>query len=267
MPGTVTVPRTTPARTGRDRGSEVQSVARAATLLDAVVASGSGLTLTELAKRTELTVSTAHRLIRTLCSGNLLCRDATGDRFVPGPLLLRLGRQSLTSAGLPEVGDVLADLVERTGETASIGLRRGGGVVVLLAIQSSNALRFTGSPGAQVPLLSSGLGLAMLALDGEPVADVVAALGLAEEDAAALRSELLTVQFRGFCVHDDPAQPGLRTVAAPVLGGEQRPRIAVDVTGPVSRMGDDEIDELGAAVRWAAIRLRDLPVSLAFGAL
>ncbi|WP_166462922.1 IclR family transcriptional regulator [Amycolatopsis acidicola] len=260
----MTVPRTTSAR---ERGSEVQSVARAAALLDAVVSSGSGLTLTELAKRTELTVSTAHRLIRTLCSGNLLCRDATGDRFVPGPLLLRLGRQSLASAGLPEVGDVLADLAERTGETASAGLRRGANVLVLLAVQSSSALRFTGAAGAQVPLLSSGLGLAMLALADEPVAEVVAQAGVEGERADELSSELLTIQFRGFCVFDDPAQPGLRTIAAPVLGDETRPRIAVEITGPVSRMGDDRVDELGEAVRSAAILLQDLPVSIAFGAL
>lgn len=266
----MTVPSTTSGRTGggpRERGTEVQSVARAAALLDAVVTSGSGLTLTELAKRTELTVSTAHRLIRTLCSGNLLCRDETGDRFVPGPLLLRLGRQSLASAGLPEVADVLAELVERTGETASIGMRHGDSVLVLLAIQSSNALRFTGEAGAQVPLLSSAVGLAMLALDPAPVADVVRGLDLTSEDAAELSAELLTTQFRGFCVFDDAERAGLRSIAAAVLGAKGRPRIAVDITGPASRMHDGRVDELGEAVRAAAILLQDLPVSIAFGAL
>lgn len=242
-------------------------MARAAALLDAVVSSGSGLTLTELAKRADLTVSTAHRLVRTLCTGNLLCRDATGDRFVPGPLLLRLGRQSLASAGLPEVGDVLADLVERTGETASIGLRRGTDVVALLVVQSSNPLRYTGTAGARFPLVSSGLGLAMLARADEPVDGDVDDPALSGGEAAALRAELVTARFRGFCVHDDAEQPGLRTVAAAVLGGEPRPRIAVGVTGPVSRMADERVGELGEAVRAAAAGLRDLPVSLAFGAL
>lgn len=245
----------------------MQSVARAAALLDAVVSSGSGLTLTELAKRTELTVSTAHRLIRTLCSGNLLCRDTTGERFVPGPLLLRLGRQSLASAGLPEVADVLADLVERTGETASVGMRRGGSVLVLVAIQSSSSLRFTGEAGRRVPLLSSAMGLAILALTDEPMADLVAALGLDDPAAAALSSELLTTQFRGFAVADDPAEPGLRSIAAPVLSIGGHPKIAVELTGPSSRMVDDRVDELGEAVRSVAIQLQDLPVSIAFGAL
>ncbi|MEU6646700.1 IclR family transcriptional regulator [Saccharomonospora sp. NPDC046836] len=250
----------------RERGGfEVQSVARAAALLDAVVGSGSGLTLSELAKRTELTVSTAHRLIRTLCSTNLLCRDAAGDRFVPGPLLLRLGRQSLASAGLPEVADVLADLVERTGETASVGLRRGSRVLVLLAVQSASALRFTGEAGRQVPLLESGLGRAMLALDERPVGDVVGGFELTQDRVAELQSDLLTTQFRGFCVLDDTQ--GLRSIAAPVLGPQQAPRVAVEITGPASRMSDGRVDELGEAVRAAAIMLQDRPVSIAFGGL
>jgi IclR family acetate operon transcriptional repressor len=243
-------------------------------LLEAVATSVPGLTLTELAKRTELTVSTTHRLVKTLCAGNLLCRDSTGDRFVPGPLLLRIGRQSLTSAGLPEVADALADLAGQTGETASIGMRRGDGVLVLLAVQSTNALRFTGQAGTQVPLLGSAMGLALLALDQAPVAQVVAE-ALAGAPLAntgpnweeALESELLTSQFRGFCVLDDPAQPGLRSIAAPVMGAAPHPRIAVEITGPASRMADDRVDELGEAVRTTAILLQDIPVSIAFGAL
>src|SRR5690606_1842619 len=89
------------------RGTEIQSVARAASVLGVVVDSPHGLTTTEIAKATGLTVSTVHRLAHTLVSGNLLCRDQGSERFLPGPLLLRLARKALGSSGVPEAADVL----------------------------------------------------------------------------------------------------------------------------------------------------------------
>ncbi|WP_269462919.1 IclR family transcriptional regulator [Streptomyces malaysiensis] len=151
------------------RASGVQSVARAAVLLGAVVdSSSSGVTLTELSKITGLNVSTVHRLLGTLCSEGLLCRSREGDRFLPGPVLLRLGRRSLAASGLPEVTAILKELADGTGETASIGMRRGDNVLVLVSVQSEQPLRYLGEPGVSVPLAGSAMGLAMMAFDATP---------------------------------------------------------------------------------------------------
>src|SRR5437763_5480847 len=131
----------------RERAPEIQSVARASAALAAVVDSPDGLTTTEVARHTGLTVSTAHRLAHTLAAGDLLCRDVNSERFLPGPVLLRLARKTLRASGVPEAADVLKELADRTGETASIGMRRGDEVLVLLSVPSTRPLRYTGQPG------------------------------------------------------------------------------------------------------------------------
>jgi len=249
------------------RGPEIQSVARASAVLGVVVDSGDGLTTTEIAKATGLTVSTVHRLAHTLVAGNLLCRDAGSERFLPGPLLLRLARKALGASGVPEAADVLKELADRTGETASIGMRRGDEVLVLLSVPSTRALRYIGRPGARVPLLESAIGCAIVAFGTDPVrqaAEVLSRTGAAGPESWAAEVDLLATQFRGYAVLDDPHDPSLRAVAAPVVGASEHVRMGVEIQGPTSRLPEERLDELGSVVRSAADALEGLPVSLAF---
>lgn len=248
------------------RTGEVRSVARAGLLLNAVVDAPHGLSLTELAGATELNISTVHRLLRSLCSEGLLCRDAVSERFLPGPVLMRLARRSLSSAGLPEAADALRVLVDVTGETSSLGVRRADEMVVLLTTPSIEPFRYNGQPGLRQPLWSSAMGLAVLAFGSRPPEDVAREWGdrlPGRQDAAAvLHSELLTTQFRGFAVVDDPAAAGLRAVAAPVMT-DGRVWTAVEVQGPTARLEGERLERTAAALREAALQLQDLPVSLA----
>lgn len=248
------------------RGPEIQSVARAATVLGLVVDSDGGLTTTEIAKITGMTVSTVHRLAHTLVAGNMLCRDATSDRFLPGSLLLRLARKSLGASGVPEAADVLKELADRTGETASIGMRRGDEVLVVLSVPSTRPLRYTGRPGERVPLLDSAIGCAIVAFGTDPlghVAQVLTRTGASETWLTEV--ELMATQFRGYAVLDDPHDEALRAVAAPVVAAGDVVRMGVEIQGPVSRLPDDALDGIGALVRSAADALEGLPVSMAFG--
>jgi IclR family acetate operon transcriptional repressor len=236
------------------RGGEVQSVARAARLLARAVDAPGGLTLTELAATTSVNISTVHRLLRTLCAEGLLCRDPDTERFLPGPVLLRLGRRSLVAAGLPEAVEVLRALVERTGETASVGVREGEEVVIGLTVPSPAAFRYNAAPGQREPLAGSALGQAIVAF-GAPWPGGIT--------SGREYGDLLTVQFRGFAVHDPPEQPGLRAVAAPLAGAGVN--VAVEVRGPRARLGDDRLEEVADAVRAAAGALQELPLSLLLG--
>jgi IclR family transcriptional regulator, acetate operon repressor len=259
----------TAGRKGHERSPEIQSVARASAVLAAVVDTADGLTTTEIARSTGLTVSTAHRLAHTLAAGNLLCRDSSTDRFLPGPVLLRLARKALGASGVPEAADVLKELADRTGETASIGMRRGDEVLVLLSVPSTRTLRYTGQPGARVPVLDSAIGCAIVAFGPDPITEAAAVLGAGagEMPAETWASEidLLATQFRGYAVRDDPHDPALRAIAAPVLGASEHVRMGVEIQGPVARLPECSFDELGATVRLAADALQGLPVSMAFG--
>jgi IclR family acetate operon transcriptional repressor len=234
-----------------DRPSgQVQSVVRAASLLARFADAESGLTLTELARSTGLTVSTAHRLLGTLCATGLLCRDADRDRFLPGPLLLRLSRSSLLADDLSDISAHLEALVEETRETACFAMRRGDEVTVLLAVRSREALRVDVNAGERAPLVSSAIGHALLAFGDEPVDDAVAALQDAPDD---LRVDVLAAQFRGFAVRDGG---GIRSIAAPIRAGG-----ALELRGPRERMLD--ADRLGRILQRHTAAVARLPTAAA----
>jgi len=81
-----------PNITDQDRRYEVQSVARAASLLDLVGNAGAGgMGVTEIAGHLKVAKSTALSLARTLSAAGLLRAVDPGPRYVLGLNLLRLG--------------------------------------------------------------------------------------------------------------------------------------------------------------------------------
>ena len=252
----------------------IQSVARAISLLQCIVDNDGGLTLTELSRQTRLNPSTTHRLVQTLCEGNVLCRDLDNQRFVPGELLLRLARSSMVVGGLTETGEILAELAERTGETASFGVRDGDSVLILATAQSAQALRFTRSGGSRVPLHSSAHGRALLAFAAgrlEPVVTRLEPLHADTEHTRIARSDLLrelrTARKRGYAAVTDEYVLGVSGVAAPVGGpavvGRVTARAAVCVEGPSARFTAERTAELGEAVQDTARALQQISMSVA----
>lgn len=208
------------------RSGDVQSVARAARLLACFADAEDALTLTELARRTDLTTSTAHRLLTTLCHEGLLCRESGGERFLPGPLLSRLSRSSLLADDLGDIAAHLDELARETGESACFGVRRGDEVAIVLAVSSTQPLRVEVAAGARAGLATSALGHALLAFGDEPL-----------PKRGALRVELLATQFRGYALLDDEEAVGIRGIAVPIRPGATA-HAALELRGPRERMRD-----------------------------
>ncbi|NKX52165.1 helix-turn-helix domain-containing protein [Arthrobacter deserti] len=138
-----------------------RTLERVAAILDAVGASA--VSASELAPRTGLSVSTAHRMALSMAAYGFLTRDADrgsrmGERFV---------RSALVNAAAP----VLADLRQATGETAQLWVRRGDERVCVLSLDSPHELRATLPVGSSLPLPAGSSGR-ILAGDQAALADV-----------------------------------------------------------------------------------------------
>jgi DNA-binding IclR family transcriptional regulator len=171
----------------------------------------------ELARETGLSVSTAHRLASALVAHGLLRRDPDG-RFRLGP---RFATSVLTEVALP----VLAELRDRTGESAQLWVRRGEHRLCVAAVDSTEELRAAIPAGTLLPL---PLGSAASALQGEPGAG------------------------RGGWVESVAERaPGVGSVSAPVyLHGEVV--AAVCLSGPLQRLGRRPGERYGSEVAAAA---------------
>jgi len=244
-----------------------QSVLKAVALIGCFVDSPEGKTLTELSRQTRLNVSTAYRMLQTLVRTGVLRREEESERYFVGPLLLALAGATFSSGGYGVVLDVLRGMSEETGESLSLGIRDNDCVAVLLSAGSNHHFRFEHRAGDRLPIHCSGMGKVLLAYGNEPHAEAVARLGrltaltpksIIRSDALA--DELAAIRARGYALGDEEHHIGVRSVAVPILSGNEPARAAIGVQGPVSRMSIEAVERLVPILKSGAELVARLPL-------
>jgi IclR family acetate operon transcriptional repressor len=247
---------TTPATAGRS--GEAKALVKGIALLDALLAAPGGLSLAELARATELAKPTAHRLLASLLDARL-ARQLEDGGYALGPRCLALGAGFADGLDLRrEALPALRELAAATGETCHLGVLAGSEVVYIEKIDSRHAVRMQSRVGATQPALSTSLGRALLAHADAATVEAALAVGAVARtprtttDPAALRALLAEVRERGFAVDDVENEPGVRCVGAPIVDHEGRAVAALSVSGPETRVSEQEVERLGRLVRAAA---------------
>jgi DNA-binding IclR family transcriptional regulator len=132
-----------------------------------------GVRLTDVAARTGLSKSTAHRILVALVKPGLAEQDAGSGHFFPGLALLGLGAAAANRHDLAELAaPYLQRLADRTGETVYLSMRRGNDVVCIDRVEGPFPIKIlTWKAGDRRPLGVNASGLALLALlpDAESV--------------------------------------------------------------------------------------------------
>lgn len=248
----------TPPRSG------AQTVERALAVLRGFEASDEALGITEVAKHSGLTVSTAHRLAKALAEGGLLMQDPRSERYQLGPALVALGRKAEERLGYSHALPALQELSTLTGESINLGIRAGNEVHVVLDVASSQPLRFDQAPGTRVPLHISAMGKCLLAHSGDIDAEISSLGELARAtdrtitDRDELRTELEQVRESGWALNDEERNPGVRAIAAPVLRPGGGVLGAIAVQGPTVRITDQRLPELATQIEQTARRIAPL---------
>lgn len=253
----------------REPRSGAQSVERALAVLRVIESAGEDTGVSEIAQRTGLTVSTAHRLTRALCEAGLVSQDSRTERYQLGPALVVLGRRAEERLGYSRALPALEDLAERTAESVNLGIQTGHEVLVVLDVTSRQPLRFDQEPGSRVPVHTSAMGKCLLAFSPDADAAVRSLPALSQvtsrtiTDRAALRRELDTVGARGWALNDEERNPGVRAVALPVLDASGFAVAAIAGPGPTIRVTDDRLEGLAADIAATATQIAPLLIASA----
>ncbi|MFG2917488.1 IclR family transcriptional regulator [Kitasatospora sp. NPDC048298] len=221
-----------------------QAVQRALGLLHCFHDNGPDLSASDLARRMGLSVSTAHRLARTLVSAGFLEQDEQTVRYRLGPAVAELGQLTFHQRGLHLAGPELELLSRRTKATADLAIRSGAHAVILVG----GSVRPDTGLGLRRPLHSTALGKVLLAWP-RPNETAPSTLGPLPSftdrtitEPAALSQELAKVRTAGHALNDGESAAGVRTVAVPVLDGAGQARFALAVRSTPAHLADDRLD-------------------------
>jgi DNA-binding IclR family transcriptional regulator len=232
-----------------------QAIARAAHLLRLVTAAGAtGATVADLARDSDLTRPTVHRLLSALRVEGLVDRDEATSHWLPGPELYLMGSVAASRFDIAATArDIVRSLAVRTEESAFLSVRRGDETVCLVREDGSFPIRsFVLSEGVRFPLGVASAGLAILAF--LPPHDVDAYLERhpelgekwgASHSPARLRTRIRDTQARGYAVNPGLIVEGSWGLGAAVFTRTGDPQWALSLTGVEFRFGGERLAELG----------------------
>ncbi|HKW78106.1 MAG TPA: IclR family transcriptional regulator [Candidatus Limnocylindria bacterium] len=240
----------------------VQSVDRALDLLEALGAADGEVSITALAARTGLHVSTVHRLLSTLLRRGYVRQNAETSRYYAGAKLATLaeGRSRYGEMRF-RARPILRAITDQTRETANLVVLDDLAAVYIETVPSPQVVRLFTAVGNRVPLHATGAGKCLLA--SLPTVKRDALLDRLElrpytphtiVEPAALRRALDEARERGFTIDDEEYDEGVRCVAVPV-GGMSDAMAAISVSAPSSRMTRQRCLELVPALRRSAAEL------------
>lgn len=239
-----------------------QAVRRAVALLERFSDERPSWTVTDLAEAVNLNRTTTYRLLTALESADLVRREADSDSYRLGSSLIVLGGRAQRANRLrPLAHPQLVQLVAASGETATLEILVEGEMLIIEEVVSERLLSGTQSIGTRWPIYATSTGLALLAhLPGEQVdklltGPLTAITDKTETDARRIRQNLAQVRQYGYAVLAEALELGYVAIAAPILNEEGHPIASLSVGGPMVRLTDERIVEIGRLVREAAARV------------
>ncbi|HTH97041.1 MAG TPA: IclR family transcriptional regulator [Stellaceae bacterium] len=235
-------------KTGADKKSSVQSLAKAFRLLEAIAASEADLTLSELASAAHLDPGTTHRMLKTLIELGYVER-VDGRRFTLTLKVLDLGFRAIGRRDIRALArPLLRTLVGEVSEAASLGVLAGSDVLYVERMRAGlTRLGVDIRVGTLIPAAATMMGWAILAF--LPAAELDRQLRypsqqheftelVPQED---LGGHLAAVRAQGYALSPSRISTGLTVLAVPVCDQDGYPIAGLSVAAPSIRMTPEEL--------------------------
>lgn len=234
-----------------------QTLIRGLDIIEAVAAGTSDLS--DIAAHTGMTYSTAHRIVSALLQRAYLRRDP-GRGYMLGRKLLELGFTAYSSVELTRLArPILQQLADNTSDTVHLVTMEQDCVVYLDKIPSRRAVDISSRIGGSKPLISTGVGKALLM--GQPESDWLRVFDAQEHlfrRPVARDTWLATMRQyarQGYAFDTGEDELVIRCVAAPIRDGRADTVAAISVSSTIEFMDSQRMQELVPLVQDAARRI------------
>jgi DNA-binding IclR family transcriptional regulator len=229
----------------------VQSVQRALSLLE-ILAKEPNLSISKIAERSGLKITTAHRLASTLMQRGYIEQDPETLHYRLGIKTFEIGNASLLASDLREVVQpYLRKLRDTVNETVNLAVLDGVEVVYIDQMESQNIVivKMFARVGSRGPAYCTATGKLLLSdLPEEEIKKRFASIDFIRfteyttTDCRQLIETLGRIKKDGYALDFSERDLGVTCIAAPIRNSSGRIQAAISVSGPENRMTTERIN-------------------------
>ncbi|HEY4134660.1 MAG TPA: IclR family transcriptional regulator C-terminal domain-containing protein [Alphaproteobacteria bacterium] len=226
----------------------VQTLARGLSVIRVFGPNHQKLTLTDVARRADLTRAAARRFLLTLKRLGYVKSD-DGKYFSLQPQVLNLGYAYLSSIPWWEVAQrYMEEVSAAIEESCSAAVLDGTDIVYVARVATRRIMTMTIGIGSRMPAYATSMGRVLLAHQEpewleeffakapfEPITDKT----VVQKDA--LRKLLSEVKLQGYCIVDQELENGVRSIAVPLFDRSGRCQAAINVGTHVARVSKAQL--------------------------
>ncbi|MFV0466715.1 MAG: IclR family transcriptional regulator [Lachnospiraceae bacterium] len=234
----------------------IQSAERIFGILELLAERGE-MGLLELSQELNLNKTTVHRMLSSLIfMGYAKQREDTQKYSLSLKVVGIAGKLLEHTDILPIVRPYLEALSAESGETVHLVQRDGNHIIYIDKVESKvGSIRMVSYIGMVHPMYCSGVGKAILAaLSDENVRQVFDESKIEKKtihtitEYPRLKEELAKVQEVGYAIDDEENELGVRCIAVSLRDFTGDAKYALSISGPVSRMTHEKIQELSQRI-------------------
>lgn len=207
------------------------------------------MTLSQVAKRTNMPRAAARRFLHTLRTLGYVASD--GHKFRLTPQVLSLGYAFLSSMTIWEVAQpFMEEVSQRVHESCSMSVLEGNDIVYVARVPTKRIMSVALGIGTRLPAHCTSMGRVLLANLPDDALDAYFSTSERQAftdstvtDEAALRDILDQVRVQQFALIDQELELGVRSIAVPLHDKTGRVLAGLNASGHAARVTSQEMEE------------------------
>ncbi|WP_102346550.1 IclR family transcriptional regulator [Bacillus sp. Marseille-P3661] len=246
------------------RSDSLSSMRNALRLLNLFTMDEPELTLSEIAGKLEVGISTAFRLTSTLMHEDFLTKDSVSKKFRLGASILGYGNIIVSQNQLYKASAVPVEkLAIATGESSHIAILKENQTIYLNKIDSKHPVHLLSHAGKQNPVHCTSSGQVILAYQSESLIEKVIEKGLSPYTKNTIISPvkfkelLITIRKQGYAMSIEEMHDNVSSIAAPIKNILGEVVGSISIAGPTSRVNSQTSSRLIKLVKNAALEVAE----------
>ena len=214
--------------------------------------------LMEISAALGLHKSTVHRLLMSLVYMGYAKQDAETQKYMLSYKIVSMAGKILDRMDILKVAKPYMErLSDLSGETVHLVQREENNILYIYKIEAKvGTIRMVSHVGMVHPMYCSGVGKAIMATLPEKEVKQIWNESIIEKktehtitDYEEMKRVLAEVRESGYALDDEENEQGVRCIAASLRDYHNEVRYAFSISGPVSRMTRERVEELSVDVK------------------